>query len=127
MIWDCAEEAQLNSIDLKKRMFLAEGFDGHTAWHCPALYESLEALEIIWSLAKEVDLKPDELLLSQVEEGYTALHLAARKNRVVILEKLWFWTEEAEVNANELKKKLLLAKDDEGYTVWHRAAKFGNL
>ena len=77
-------------------------------------FGKLEVLQILWSLAKEVELYLDELLLAETEERKTALHLAAWGNHIEILQKLWVWAEEWDPNTNELKKKLLLAKDKEG-------------
>jgi len=51
-------------------------------------FSRLEALEKLWSLAKEVELNLDELLLAVTEEGETALHLAAQKNHTEILQKI---------------------------------------
>ena len=57
----CAEEAQLNRHELKKKLLLAKDKYGCTACHRAAEKGSLEALETIWSLAKEVELNPHEL------------------------------------------------------------------
>jgi len=125
LLW--AEEVEVNANEIKKKLLLAKDDEGYTAWHRAANFGSLEALETLWRLAKEVELKPNEFLLAEVEGGMTALHIAVYLNHVGILKKLLLWAEEAEVNANELKKKLLLAKDNEGYRAWDRAAQKGSL
>ena len=53
-IWDCAEEEQLLSKELKKKLFLAKDNKWYTAWHRPALLGSLEAMEIFCIWANEV-------------------------------------------------------------------------
>ena len=63
-------------------MLLAKDRHGYNAWHRAADKSSLEALETLWSLAKEVELSPDELLLAQIAQGLTPLHKAAEKNHI---------------------------------------------
>jgi hypothetical protein len=53
-------------------------------WHHVACFGKLEALQTLWSLAKEVELNLHELLLATNHGGKTALHFAAQKNRVEI-------------------------------------------
>ena len=43
------------------------------------IFGKLEALEPLWSLAKEVELNVDELFLAANEEGKTALQWQHRK------------------------------------------------
>jgi len=126
-LWVWAEERQLNSNELKKKLLLDKEKNGNNVWHHAAYFGKLEALETLWILAKEVELNPDELLLAETEEGKTALHMAAQENYKEILKKLWVWTEEWQLNRNELKKKLLLANDTDGCSAWHYAAFFGKL
>ena len=47
---------------------------------------TLEALETLWILTKEVERNSDELLLAKGEEGETALHMTAEQYQVAILE-----------------------------------------
>ena len=62
---------------------------GYNTWHRAARQGRLEALETLWSLAKEAELSTDEILLAQTRDGYTAFLLAAEKNHVGILKRLW--------------------------------------
>jgi ankyrin repeat protein len=73
---------------LKKKLFLAKDNNGYIASHGAAQSGSLEALEILWTLAKELELDTNELLLSQTGKGYTAFQLAAQSNHVRIIEFL---------------------------------------
>jgi len=73
---------------LKKKLFLAKDKYGYFAWHGAAQFGSLKALEMLWTLAKELELDTHELLLSQTREGYTAFQLAAQSNHVGIMELL---------------------------------------
>jgi len=73
-------------------------------WYHAAHFGNLEALETSWSLAKELELNLDELLLAANEEGKTALHMAAQENHIEIFQKLWVWTEEWQLNTNQLRK-----------------------
>jgi len=116
-----------NVNELKKKLLLAKGKYGQTAWHKVASEGNLESLETIWRVAKEVELTADELLLARNEEGETAMHLAAQGNHVRVLEKLWDWAEEDQINGNEITKKLFLAKDKYGKTAWQNAAAKGNI
>ncbi len=127
-MWVWAEETQLNSNELKNKLLLTKDSDGQTAWHRAADQGSLEALELLWSLAKEAKLNTEELLLSQSGVEYiTAFQLAARSKNVRMLNRMWVWAEETQLNPNELKNKLLLTEDWYGYTAWHRAADRGRL
>ena len=101
-------------------MLLAKDKNGCIAWHHAAIFGILEALETLWSLAKEVERNLDELLLDETEQGLTALHTAAQKNHTELLHTLWVWAEEWQLNKNELKKKLLLAKDKNGCISWQQ-------
>ena len=94
-------------------MFLAKDTYGYIAWHRAVRYGSLEALETLWILAKELELNTHELLLSQSVDGKTAFQLVA-KNNVKTLLKMWVWAEEMELLPKELKKDLFLAKDNDG-------------
>ena len=96
-------------------------------WHYAACFGKLEALQTLWNLAKEVELKVDELLLVKTEDGITAFYMEAHDNHMEILQKICVWTEEWQLNTNELKKKLLLAKDKNGYIAWQRATFLGRL
>jgi len=73
---------------LKKKLFLAKDNDGYIAWHRAAQFGSLEALKLLWTLAKELELDTNEFLLSQTGKGYTAFQLAAHNNHVGIMELL---------------------------------------
>ena len=87
-----------NAIQSKwaKEKLLTERDDyGYNTWHRAARQGRLEALETLWSLAKEAELNTDELLLAQTRDGYTAFLLAAEKNHVGILKRLWVWAEES--------------------------------
>jgi ankyrin repeat protein len=70
-LWVWAEETQLNSIDLKKKLLIAKDQYGYTAWHRAVLRGSLELLQTLWIWAKEAELNRDELLLAQNEAGVT--------------------------------------------------------
>jgi len=69
-----------------------------------SIFGKLEGLKTLWSLAKEVELNLDELLLARTKQVQTALHKAAQNNHTEILQKLWVWTEEWQLNTNALKK-----------------------
>jgi len=116
--WDLVGERQVSPI--------TEDKNEYTAWFRAAEIGSLQALGLIWRLAKEGELTTDELLLAQNEERNTALHFAARKNHVEMLQLLWDWAENGQLNANEIRKNFLLAKDNEGFTAWHHAALNGS-
>jgi len=96
-------------------------------WHHAAFFGKLEGFKTLWGLAKEVELKLDELLLAESKLGQTALHMSPQNNLIEILEKLWAWTDVWQLNTNALKKKFLLAKDKKWYTLWHQAACCGKL
>ena len=66
-------------------MLLAKDNKGYSLWHHAAYFGKLEALETLWSWAKEAELNPDEMLLVQAEEGETVLHVAVERNQVEIL------------------------------------------
>jgi ankyrin repeat protein len=55
--------------------------------------DQVQILEKLWTFAKELQLKPDELrnevLLLKDKYNRTALHTASGEGQVVILEKLW--------------------------------------
>jgi ankyrin repeat protein len=102
--WVRAEETYLFPKELKKKLFLD---DGYIAWQPAALEGSLEALETLWSWAKE-----DVWLLEPNEDGYyTGSQMAAAFNRLETLLKTCFWAEENQLIPKELKKKLFLKKD----------------
>ena len=107
---------------MTKNLFLAKDKYECIAWHRAAEEGSLEALETLWSWAKEAELNPDELLLFPTCEGNTAFHWAAQKNHVETLKKMWVWAEELQLIRKELKKNLSLAKDKYKCIAWHRAA-----
>ena len=83
-IWVWAEEKQFNPNELKNELLLYTDSYGYTAWHRAAAEGSLEALELLWSLAKEAKLNTDEFLLAQTRKGYTAFLLAARNNSTIL-------------------------------------------
>jgi ankyrin repeat protein len=126
-MWVWTEETQNIPSELKRKLFQAKDKHGKTAWHIAALGGSLDALETIWSWAKEVELNTDELLLAQSGDGLTAFQLAAEKNHVETLKRMWAWAEETRINPNDLKKNLFQAKDNYGFTAWQRAAFRGRL
>jgi hypothetical protein len=65
----CTKEAQLNAIELKKKILPAKDNYGITAWHLAALFCRLQALETLWIRAKEVEPNRDDLLLALSEQG----------------------------------------------------------
>ena len=69
-------------LDVTKSL-LAKDHQGKTAWHKAAEGGSIEVLEKLWDLAKELRLKPEELrnevLLSKDKQKETAWHKAAKK------------------------------------------------
>jgi ankyrin repeat protein len=124
-VW--AKEKQLYLNEIKNNLFLSTAYDGSIAWHTAALGGSLDALELLWSWAKEMELNASELLLAKNGEGCTAFQMSAEENHLETLKRMWVWTEEAHFNPNELKKKLLLTRDIYGDNVWHQAVLGGNL
>jgi ankyrin repeat protein len=58
-----AQEAQLNSNKVKKKLLLAKDKYGYTAWNVAAEGGNVEALEILKSWAKETELNPEKLLV----------------------------------------------------------------
>jgi len=88
---------------------------------------SLEALETLWSWAKDLELNTHEFLPSRSGDGYTTFQLAAWKNHLKVLLKLWVWTEETQLNSKELSKKLFLAKINDEYIAWHLASLEGSI
>ena len=103
-VW--AEGKQLNPNELKIKLLLSTDNYGYTAWHRAATKSSLEALQRVWSWAKEGELITDELLLAQTGEGYTAFQLETRNNHVETQKLMWVWAEERQLNTNELTKNL---------------------
>jgi len=103
-------------------LLLGKDGDRYTAWHIAALFDGLMALETLRSLAEELELNLDEMLLAKTEGGQTAFHLAAQRKHTEILWELWVWVAKSQMNPSELRKTLLLAKNEDGYTAWHRAA-----
>jgi len=51
-------------------------------WHRTAAGGNLEALQLLWWWAEEVEIKTDELLLAQIGDGYTAFQMAAQNNHI---------------------------------------------
>jgi hypothetical protein len=98
-IWEWAEGSEGMPLQTKReRMYakefkhillLAEEKYGDTAWQLIAYRGYLEALEIIWSWAKEAELNPQELLLAKNKNGFTAWQIAAEKCHLEMLKKLW--------------------------------------
>ena len=85
---------QLNANWLKKIVNRRDDY-GYNAWHRVVRRGRLEALETLWSLAKEAELNTDELLLAQTRDRYTAFLLAAEINHVGILKRMWVWAEKS--------------------------------
>jgi len=54
---------------------------------------SVDALETLWSWAKEVELNADELLQGRSELEINAFQLAAGDNHIETLKKLWVCAE----------------------------------
>jgi ankyrin repeat protein len=126
-MWVWAKEEQVNSKELKNKLFLDKDKSGNTAWHRAAKGGSLMALELLWSWAKEVQMNTHELLLAQIEEGKNSWTLAAQKGDREKLEKMWVWAKEVQLNSRTVRKMILLGKDTYGQTAWHKAALFGRL
>ena len=95
-LWVWAKEAQLNRIELKKKLLIEIDQYEKTAWQRMALAGGLEAFETLWSWAKAAELNTDELLLTQTGDGYTAFLLAAVNNHVGTLRKILVWDEETQ-------------------------------
>jgi ankyrin repeat protein len=72
---------------------LSKGAFNQTAWHMAVKEGHVEVLEKLWDLAKELQLKPEELrnelLVSKINFDQTTWHFAAVEGDVNILEKLW--------------------------------------
>jgi ankyrin repeat protein len=66
-------------------LLLAKDKEGFSVWHHAACFGKLEVLQTLWSLAKEVEINLDELLLDGTEQGETPLHMAAHKNHTELL------------------------------------------
>ena len=126
-MWVWAEETQLNRKELKKNLFLTKDMYGYIAWHRAAYFGSLEILQTLWNLAKEVELDTHELLLSQNGDGCTAFQLAALNDHVETLLKRWIWAEETQLNPKELNKNLFLTKENDGYIAWYLASLEGSI
>ena len=127
IIWDWAEETQLNRNELKKKLLLHRDMHGFNAWHRAADQGYLYEIEIIWIWTKEAEINKYELLLSQTKCVHNAFQLAARNNHVETLKGMWDWPEETQLNPNELKNKLFLSKDSDRYMAWHHAVDQGTL
>jgi hypothetical protein len=54
---------------LKNKLLLTKDNFGQMAWQQAALGDSLEALETLWSWAKELELNTDELLTAEDKHG----------------------------------------------------------
>jgi hypothetical protein len=85
------KEEELQHNQLRHRLFVAKDKYGYTAWHRAAEGGSLEALELLWIWAKEVEVNQVELLLAESEDGKTAFSLAEEKNHEGILQALSDW------------------------------------
>jgi len=75
-----AEECEIISKGLKKKLLLAKNKQGITAWHLTAQIGNLMAFEALWLWAKGTEINPDDMLLDQDENGFTVLHLVALEN-----------------------------------------------
>jgi len=62
-------------------------------WQRAAINECLEALDTLWSCAKEEEINIDEMFLAQTGNGYTAFQLAPENNNLDTLQKMWVWAE----------------------------------
>ena len=75
----CAEDAPLNTDDLKNKCLVAKERCGYTAWHRAIDKRNFEELGTIWSWDKEAEINPEELLLAKNNRGITAWNMAAGK------------------------------------------------
>jgi len=83
-VWVKAKESNENPNEIKKYLLLAKDKNRYIACHHAACFGRLEALETLWSLAKEVELILDELWLAETGRGKTALHMAAQEIHIKI-------------------------------------------
>ena len=108
-------------------MLLSKDNYNRTAWHNTIKRGQVEVLKKLWDLAKELQLKPEELrnevLLSKDKYNRTAWHKAAKKGGVEILKKLWDWAKELQLKPEVLRNGVLLSKDYYKETAWHKATK----
>jgi len=70
---------------LKKEFLLGKEKCGYILWQHAALFGRLQTLQILWNLAKEVELNLDELMLAKTWEGFTAFELVTERNPVETL------------------------------------------
>jgi ankyrin repeat protein len=125
LIW--GRESHINPKEFRKYFFTPEKKYNCIGCDQPAERDSLEALDILQSWAKEAEINTDKSLLTQTGEGEISFKLAEEKNFIQTLKKMWDWAEEKQMNTKKLKKSLFLAKSKNGYTAWHRAAEGGQL
>jgi len=116
-----ADECQLNPTELKKRLLLSRNKKRETACQKAAGIGNVEALQILWFLAKETELNLGDMLLEQGDSGFTLLHFASLQNNVDLLQSVGL-CRRMSTEPKETKKKLLLSKNQEVMTTWHIAA-----
>jgi len=73
----------------------------------------LELLDKLWDWAKELELKPVDLMnevwLSKGVFHETTWHMAARRDHVELLEKLWESAKVLQLKPEELRNQLWLS------------------
>jgi len=67
---------------IKEKLLFTKDKNKYIAWHHAACFGRLEALQTLWSWAKEVEVTSDELLLTKSWEGFTAFEMATERNHV---------------------------------------------
>ena len=97
-LWVWAEGTQLNSFELRNKLFLVPHQYRITEWHRAERFSKFEALETLCSWAKEAELNTDELLLAKNKQGYIARQLATQRRYIDVSEKQEIWAIEAQLN-----------------------------
>jgi ankyrin repeat protein len=121
-IW-CTQELTREEFN---NTLLGKNPRGQTALHLAAKGGEAQMIQLVWEVAKKVELNfRDNFLLAEDNDGHTPWLLAANEGNVEVLEKLWVMAKE-ELTTEELKNKLLLAKNRKQQTVLHLAAVKGN-
>lgn len=118
-LWDLAENQKVN---LKRDLLLAADKYGLTALYGAAQNCKINALDKVWTWAKE-KLESQELksLLIQRHENIRTIWCGVvHSGRLEVLDKVWQWAKK-ELNQQELKQ-VVLHKCGDGKTMWHWAA-----
>jgi hypothetical protein len=104
---------KLRHDNLVKNLLLAQGGEGHSAWHLAVVNGEVNLVENIWEWAKWKQTAEEinnKLLLARIYGNPTSWLSAISNGSVQLLEKLCEWAED-KLTREELRNKLLLAID----------------